>query len=173
MDHSTHLTRGKKPDDQLEQILEPWGLYRQKGVPGLSSPRKSPLEGYNCLETAGTREIDRKKLGFFKTINAKTALFEYKIWKARILSLGVPRETTVTKPVIPAYDGDKRYSKIDRILSQIHSQYYNILIHKYEHQWEIRDFEINWGLDPKVARNQLRRARKAAKEILRKNGYRA
>jgi len=178
---STHLNRGKKPDDKLERILEPWGLYRQKGVDGLSSKRKSPLEGFNCLETELTDHIDKKRkatirenlieIGYGKKNLNYWVEFFYKIWKYGIYELKFPKETLSAKPSNPLYNGDKRYSKINIILSSINSHYYNILIQKYENLWEIRDFQINWGWSGSVARNKLKRARAAAKKALRENGY--
>lgn len=163
---STHLTRDKKNDDPLERILEPWGLWRQLGVDGLSSKRKSPLEGYNSLERAFTDELDRQKRKIF-------GLTEYRVWKIRIEELSIPRETSSVKPVSPKYGGHRYYSRIDQILSQIHGPYYNILIRKYEDQWEYKDFARHYGINENLASQRIFKARRAARKILKKNGYKA
>ena len=179
---SDHLTRDKKNDDPLEQILEPWGVWRQWGVDGLSSKRKSPLEGYNSLERAFTDEIDKQKkkqirgnlieLGYEKNLNDWVNFF-FRIWKYRINEMNVPRETISRKPITPNYGGHKFYSKIDRILSEIYSPYYNILIRKYENQWDKREFIKSNGWSDDVYWNNMKRARNAARKILKKNGYKA
>ena len=181
-DLSTHLQREKGYDDPLEAILEPWGVWRSWGVDGLSSPRKSPLEGYNQLQKGYTDELDRARVERIRsrlsiTLKGRALLVavlrEYTEAKNRINSLSVPRETLTAKPQDPKYGGHKYYSKIDRLLSDIHPRYYNILIHKYENNWENRDFIIQWGWTDTVTRKQVSRARKAAREKLKKYGYKA
>ena len=163
---STHLTREKKSDDKLELILEPWGVWRQWGVDGLSSKRKSPLEGYNSIERGRTDELDRER-------SKVLSLPEYREWILKINSLNVPRETQKVSPISPNYGGHKYYSKIDRILSGIYQPYYNILIKKYENQWDINTFAIEYGVNYNLAKRRLFKARQAARRELIKNGYKA
>jgi DNA-directed RNA polymerase specialized sigma24 family protein len=179
---STHLNRDDKPQDPLEQILEPWGVWRQWGVDGLSSKRKSPLEGYNSLERAFTDEIDKKKKAQIRAelikLNYKDNLNDwvnqyFREWKYRISQLKVSRETVKITPITPNYGGHKYYSKIDRALSEIYLPYYNILIRKYEDQWEYKDFAKHYGINENLASQRIFKARRAARKILRKNGYKA
>lgn len=161
---STHLFRDKKSDDLLERILEPWGYWRAWGVAGLSSPRKSPIEGYNMLETAFTDSLDKKKR---KTLS----LSEYREWRIKIKTLILPKETRKRVSRSPNYNGHKHNSRVDKLLSGIHGPYYNILIRRYEDGWELNDFMKEWGRGLKYASNNISRARKAAKKVLRINGF--
>ena len=160
---STHLYRDKKEDDYLERILEPWGLWRSIGAEVLFSPRKSPIEGYNSVETALTDQLDRAKS---KTLS-KAA---YREWRTRINALPVPKDTISPSPKTPNYSGHKFYTKINKILSEMNESYFIILIHRYEDGWEAVDFTHNYGKDLNYIWVNMNRARKSAKKILRENG---
>jgi len=180
-EQSTHLSNDKKSNDPLERILEPWGVWRQWGVDGLSSKRKSPLEGYNALERVRTDKCDLRRIlkiredlikrGVDKRNLKELAEQEWRELKMRINSTNVPRETQKVSPISPNYGGHKYYAKVDRILSEIHGLYYNILIRKYEDQWEYRDFAKHHGISENLASQRIFKARRAARKILKKNGY--
>lgn len=179
---STHLFRDKKSDDALEGILEPWGMWRGWGVDGLSSPRKSPLEGLNQLCRDRTDCLDRQrkdfiiqelvKLGYHGEMLKEQARKEYRELTYKINQLILPKETRKTVAKSPNYGGHKYYAKIDRILSGIYGPYYNILIRRYEDLWELNIFMREWGKDLNYVSKNVGRARKAARKELKKNGYR-
>lgn len=179
MEHSTHLDRDKVNNDPLEHILEPWGVYRQWGVSGLSSSSQSPIAGLNQLEKAFTKEIDRRKRAEireafvklnYKGEDLKQATAQaFREWTWRIERLNVPRETKTVKPVSPNYGGHRYYSAIDKLLAEIHPPYYNILIHKYEHNWQQINFVETWGWTVDKTKDKICRARGAARRILKLN----
>lgn len=153
---STHLTRDKKSNDALEGLLEEWGHWRGKRLSGTSFPRSSLSAFLNHPETAFTNKLDKQR-----------ALED----RRRIKELNVPRGTKTTKPVVLNYFGNRFWSKIDQLLSQIKPQYYKILIKKYEEEWETLHFEMNWAWTKTITWKQLSRARKASRKILKENGF--
>lgn len=180
-DHSTHLTRDKKSDDHLEAILEPWGVWRQWGVEGLSSGRKSPIVGVNQPEKRRTDKLDLERyakireslLPHYSGAELRHQTYRaWREWKARIRGM-VSRETKLMLVTDPKYGGHKHYSKIDQLLSTIHGPYYNILIRKYEDLWSINDFCIQNGWETDYTSDRIYKARRAARKILKKNGYKA
>ena len=162
---STHLYRDKRADDHLERILEPWGIWRAIGAEVLFSPRKSPIEGYNSVETAYTDSLDRRKMKVL-------SLAEYREWITRVKGLNQPKDTAKNLPKVPNYTTHRYYANINRLLSEIHESYYAILVHRYEDGWELNDFMREWGKDLNYASKNMSRARDAARKILRKNGIR-
>jgi len=177
---STHLFR-EKSEDSLEDFLVDYGAYRRWGVDGLSLKRKSPLEGYNSPEKAYTNRIDRKKkeqirkaliaLNYDPKELNQAVQKEYREWRWRISQLNVPKESTSRTSITPNYGGNKYWSKVNKILSEMNPLYYRIIIYKYEHEWELGNFVQEWGKEAKYITEKLYRAKKAARKLLRKNGY--
>lgn len=189
MDHSSHITRhtfrDKRSDDALEAILEPWGAWRGKRVHLLSHKNKSPIVAVNSPESSYTDSIDLIRLVRIKEniINSgfngtkkelrHQAYVIWKEWKTRIKEMNVPSETFFTSGHLKLYNSHTFCSDIDKILSQMHEPYYNILIYRYEHGWEMKDFCKEWGETYESMSVKLTRARKAARKELKKNGFRA
>jgi hypothetical protein len=177
---STHLFRDKS-DDPLEDFLVDFGSYRRWGVHGLSAKRKSPLEGYNSLERAYTDIVDRKKKEQIKKVLIalnydpkeidQIAAQRYREWRWKIEQFSIPRETIKRSAAIPNYGGNRFWSKVNRILSEMEPIYYKILIFKYEHEWELGNFTQEWGKDARYISDKLYKAKKAARRLLKKNGY--
>ena len=177
---STHLFRDKKADDSLEALLEEWGAYIRWGVHGLSFKRKSPTTGLNKLCRDLTDEFDRAKRKSIRVrlekdfsgdeLTAKVQR-EFKEWRERINALPMPTETQNFKPVIPNYGGHKKLSRVDRLLSEINQEYYKILIYRYANEWELGHFVTGWGKDLNYVSKNMERARKSARKILKKNGF--
>lgn len=156
MTGSTHLFREKAKDD-LEDFLVDYGSYRRWGVDGISHKRRSPITGMNkpCVEQ--TNRLDRGKS---------------KERKERIKDLPQPAESRDVRPITPNYGGNRYWSRINRILSEINPVYYSILIYRYEHEWELNVFVSEWGKGPGVMSKQIQRAKNAARKALKENGIR-
>lgn len=142
--------------DPLEALLVNYGSYRRWGVDGISYKRRSPITGMNKLCVEETNRLDRGKS---------------KERKERIKDLPQPTESRSVRPTTPNYGGNRYWSKINRILSEINPVYYSILIYKYEHEWELDVFVREWGKTSQFWSEKVCRARGAARKLLKKNGY--
>ena len=177
---STHLFR-EKSENKLEDFLVDFGAYRRWGVNGLSTKRKSPASSLNKLCRDLTDECDRdkrkkirdklKREGWEGEKLTSEAKRQYAEWLIYINALPVPRETQKVVPIDPDYGGNRYYSRINIVLKELNDQYYRILIYKYEHEWELKDFMREWGKPSKWVSDKLYRARRDARKLLRKNGY--
>lgn len=186
---SSHLTRDKAERDAIEEVLKGWGDWRARTEFALGTGSNSPIAGVigettgrlygenkekahkASLEKYAQIRLSLLKNGFSdenatereRLKNETTKLL--KEWKARIQDLSQPKESIVTKPKTPGYNGNRFYAKIDQIIASLPRNHRAALVNKYEKGWEIKDFMEykKWGYG--TAKTRISEARKEFKKI--------
>ena len=142
---SDHVKREKKgKDSALEDLLEFWGAWRANVISGISSSSRSPIamaiDGYNPI----TRNLQSCKTKPQRPIQ--------------------PHQTRSIQPRIPKYWPHHRMAQVNQVVGELHLQYKDILIYKYEKNWTAKDFNVEMGWSPKTYQNMIGKVRSVVKK---------
>lgn len=161
------MTRDKRANEVLDQILDAWGQHRAKTVIGLSFSSASPIAAVNAPERRNTDYHDsliryeriKKSLAPYYSGNELRVMTNraWKAWRERRDAM-VPRETRQYRVVSPIYQSSKFWSEIDQIIGQLKEKHRKALHIRYVLGEKSKD-------NPNTSQTMYNRISEAKKEL--------